>query len=162
VAKLDWVKDTKNDAIQALFKNYSEADGMDIHFLGTGNGAHYFKEFVQQGSYYVGDAPDMMLKKENEVIIIEHFEFDCYHVGRKGSPGRKEMDRIQKAENSLKATQEGVVFSDEIKGKNSFQDLMTNLFRSFREHYSRIPKYKENLMKYGLIDQSTQVKLCFL
>ena len=72
------------------------------------------------------------------------------------------MDRIQKAENSSEAVQEGMVFSDKIKGQNSFQDLMTNLSHSFRKHYSRIPKYKENLMGYGLIDQSTQVRTMFL
>ena len=62
----------QNEAVRALFKNYSEEDGMDIRFLGTGNGARYFADFAQNGNYYADDAPDMMLKKGNEVIIIEH------------------------------------------------------------------------------------------
>lgn len=152
----------KNEAVHALFKNYSEEEGMDIRFLGTGNGARYFADFIQNGTYYADDAPDMMIKKGNEVIIIEHFEFDSYHVSRKGSPARREMARIQKAEDSVEATEDGVLFSDEIKGKSSYQDLIANLCRSFREHYSRIPMYKENLRGYGLIDDTTQVKVMFL
>ncbi len=152
----------QNEAVRALFKNYSEENGMDIRFLGTGNGARYFADFVQNGDYYADDAPDMMLKKGNEAIIIEHFEFDSYHADRKGSPGRREMARIQRNEDSIEATADGVFFSDEIKGKSSFHDLLTNLCRSFTEHYSRIPKYKENLKRYGLIDDSTQVKVMFL
>ena len=109
----------KNEALHALWKNFSEENGMDIRFLGTGNGARHFADFVQNGSYYIGDAPDMLLKKGNEVIIIEHFEFDCYHVERKGSLGRREMARIQKQEDSVEATTDGVTFADEIKGKCS-------------------------------------------
>ena len=79
----------ENEAVHALFKNYTETSGMDIRFLGTGMSARYFADFVQNGTYYADDAPDMILKKGNEAIIIEHFEFDSYHVGRKGSPGRE-------------------------------------------------------------------------
>lgn len=152
----------KNEAIHALFKNYSETDGMDIRFLGTGKSARYFADFVQNGTYYTDDAPDMVLKKGNEAIIIEHFEFDSYHVGRKGSPGRQEMARIQRKEDAVEATEDGILFSDSIKGKSSFQDLIANLCHNFNAHYSRISKYKENLRRFGLIDDSTQVKVMFL
>ena len=156
------MKSKKNEALQALLKNYSEEEGMDIRFLGTGNGARYFADFLYHGAYYVGDAPDMVLKKENEVIIIEHFEFDSYHVGRKGSPGKREMAKIQRKEESIEATEAGAIYSDEIRAENSFQDLSTNLCRSFKEHYGRIQRYKENLKGYELIDDSTQVKVMFL
>lgn len=152
----------KNEAVRALFKNYSENDGMDIRFLGTGKGAHHFADFVQNAAYYADDAPDMVLKKGNEVIIIEHFEFDSYHVSRKGSPGRREMARIQRNEDLVEATEDGVLFSDAIKGKASFQDLVSNLFCNFKAHYDRIPKYKENLRGYGLIDDATSIKVMFL
>ena len=152
----------KNEAIHALFKNYSETNGMDIRFLGTGNGAHYFADFVQSATYYADDAPDMVLKKGNEVIIIEHFELDSYHISRKGSPGRQEMARIQRNEDMIDATEDGVLFSDAIKGKSSFQDLISNLCCNFKAHYDRIPKYKENLKEYGLIDDTTSIKIMFL
>lgn len=152
----------ENEAVRALFKNYSETDGTDVRFLGTGKGARYFADFVQNADYYADDAPDMMLKKDNEIIIIEHFEFDSYHVGRKGSLGRQEMARIQRNEESIEATEDGVLFSDEIKGKSSFRDLISNLCYNFKAHYERIPKYKENLRGYGFIDDSTRVKVMFL
>ena len=152
----------KNEAVNALFKNHSDTNGMNIQFLGTGKSARYFADFVQNGTYYADDAPDMMLKKGNEVIIVEHVEFDSYHVGRKGSPGRQEMARIQRKEDSVEATEGGILFSDAIKGKSSFQDLIINLRHNFNAHYSRISKYKENLRGYGLIDDSTQVKVMFL
>lgn len=152
----------KNEAIHALFKNYSKTSGMDIRFLGTGNSVRYFADFVQNASYYADDAPDMVLKKGNEVIIIEHFEFDSYHVSRKGSPGRQEMARIQRNEDQIEATEDGVFFSDAIKGKCSFQDLISNLSCNFKSHYDRIPKYKENLKGHGLIDDTTSIKVMFL
>ena len=152
----------ENEAVRALFKNYSATNGMDVRFLGTGKGAHYFADFMQNAVCFADDAPDMILKMDNKVIIIEHFEFDSYHVGRKGSQGRQEMARIQRNEGSIEATKDGVLFSDEIKRKSSFRDLISNLCRNFKEHYNRIPKYKENLREYGLIGDSTQVKVMFL
>ena len=152
----------QNEAMHALFKNYSKENGMDIRFLGTGDGARYFADFLQTASYYVGDAPDMLLKKGNEAIIIEHFEFDSYSVSRKGSQGRQEMARIKRRESSREAIEDNALFSDEIKGESSFQNLITNLCRSFRKHCRHISQYKENLEGYGLIDDSTQVKTMFL
>ena len=152
----------KNEAVRALFKNYSKKDGMDIHYMGTGKGARHFADFVKNATYYADDAPDMMLKKGNEVIIIEHFEFDSYHVSRKGSPGRREMARIQRNEDLIEASAEGVLFSDAIKGKSSFQDLISNLCYNFKAHYDRISKYKDNLKVYGLIDDTTAIKVMFL
>ena len=152
----------KNEAMHALFKNFSRSKEIEFLFLGMGKSAHRFADFLQHGDYYVGDAPDMMLKKGNEAIIIEHFEFDSYHVSRKGSPGRRELARIQRNEDLIEATEDGVLFSDAIKGKSSFQDLISNLCRNFKAHYARIPKYKENLKGYGLIDDTTSIKVMFL
>ena len=44
------------------------------------------------------DAPDMLVRKDNIALIIEHFEFDSYRVTRKGSQNRREQSRIEGAE----------------------------------------------------------------
>lgn len=38
---------------------------------------------------------------------------------------KREMVRVQRKEDSVEATEDGVLFSDEIKGKGSFHDLLT-------------------------------------
>lgn len=152
----------ENEAYQAI-KNYSDSDGMKILFHGTGNGARRFADFFAHGILYQGDAPDMLMVKENEAIIIEHFEFDSCHVRRgKGSPARQELNRIQIAEDALIATEDGVFFNDEIKAKSSYSDLIANVTRSFKKHYSHIAMYKNNLTTLGLINDAMDVRVLFL
>lgn len=152
----------ENEAYQAL-KNYSGSDGMKIIFHGTGNGARHLADCLDNGIYYQGDAPDMLVIKENEAIIIEHFEFDSCHVRRgKGSPARQELSRIQIAEDALTATEEGAFFHDEIKAKSSYSDLLANVTRSFKKHYSHIAMYKNNLTELGLINDAMDVRVLFL
>lgn len=153
----------ENEAYQALSKNFPNSGGMDIHFYGSGNGARCFADFVEHGAYYLGDAPDMLIIKENGAIIIEHFEFDSYHVRKRGgSPGRQELNRIQAAKDELTPTEEGVFFHDEIKAKSSYLDLIANVTRSFEKHYSRVPVYKKNLKELGLINDTMDVRVLFL
>jgi len=152
----------ENEALQTLMHYFSNENGTELHFLGTGVGAQMFSDFFQNGEKYIGDAPDMLLKKKNEALIIEHFTFDSYHVNRKGSQNRKEQNRIRRREELVKATDSGALFHDKINGKSSYSDYLKNVSKSFTEHYAHISIYRDNLKKHGLIDDDTQTYVLFL
>ena len=83
----------QNEAVHALFKNYSKENGMDIRFLGTGDGARYFADFLQTASYYVGDAPDMLLKKEMKQLLLSILNLIVtLSAGREARGGRKWLE----------------------------------------------------------------------
>lgn len=152
-----------NEAYQTLLHIFSNESGKNMHFHGSGSGAYKLAEFIQHGEIHLGDAPDMLITKDNCAIIIEHFEFDSYHVARKGgSPSKREIERIRKKEDALQATEEGAFIHDEIKAQNSYEDYLKNVIKGFNKHYSHVHMYKENLKEYGLISESTQVSTVFL
>lgn len=151
----------KNEIEQTLMRYFSK-DGVEIHFWGEGNGARRFLEFYQYGDIYVGDAPDMLIVKNNEALIMEHFEFDCYYVDRKGSRNRREQFRIRKASDSILPTEEGIAFHDYIKGESSYKNYIQNVNRSFQEHYLRLSQYRDNLRKWKMIDDHIKTEVLFL
>lgn len=153
----------ENEAFQAILKRFRERNGLDIHFFGSGDGAHYFLEFLEQGEYYLGDAPDMLLKKGDEAIIIEHFEYDGFPVRKgKGSLGRQEQSRIEREVTALVQSNKNAYYADEIKANSTLDNLLKNVTSSFQRHYSHIEMYKRNLTDEGLIDETTLVKVMFL
>lgn len=155
--------DLENEAYRAIYSRFIKTNCLPLHFLGTGKGVRYFSEFLRDGEYYLGDAPDMLLKKNNEAIVVEHFEFDSYHVSKgKGSAGRREIKRIQRKVETLPFAVEGNFYNDEIRVPCSYRDFITNVKHSFERHYTHIEMYKSNLKKLGLIDETTVIKILFL
>lgn len=152
----------RNEAFEALEKYLSQMNKTGIRYYGSGAGARHFADIFSNGVCHLGDAPDLLLKKDNSAIIVEHFEYDSYSAGKKGSQCRRELARIHQKNNSANASKKEICFSDAINGNASFQNLISNLCNSFRTHYQRISQYKENLRSKGLIDASAQVKTMFL
>lgn len=79
---------------------YFGKDGTEMYFWGHGNGVKKFLNFYQYGKMRFGDAPDRVILKNKEALIVEHFEFDCYCANRKGSQLRKEQSRIKREINN--------------------------------------------------------------
>ena len=153
-----WLRKMKNEAYQAILKRFEKKDGLTLHLYGSDASATSFANLLENGAIYLGDAPDMFIKLGNHALIIEHFEYDGYHVRKgKGSSGRQKLKIIE--ENAKKG--DGF-YSGIINAKSSLGDLLTNIARSFEQHYSHIPLYKGNLMEHALIDDHTEVKTLFL
>lgn len=151
-----------NEATRAFTHFFHREEGNEIHFLGADTGVSLFVDIFDNGEHFVGDAPDMVIRKDSVAIIIEHFEFDCFRVTRKGSSSRMEQARIDRAQRQLPATREGTVFHDKIRANCSYNDYITNVTRNFNEHYARIADYKRHLVEKGLIGKDTVVKVMFL
>lgn len=152
----------KNEALNAIRKYFPTNEGTQMYFHGTGTGAKTFADILQSGEKFIGDAPDMLIRKNDMAVIVEHFEFDCYKVTRKGSQSRREQSRIGRKEKDVIPTESGVHFNDKIHGTSSYDDYIQNVCRNFREHYLQINAYKENLKKAGLINDKSVIKVLFL
>lgn len=138
--------------------------GAQIHFLGSGNGARKFVDMLDSPENRLYESPDMIAKKGNDVIAIEHFSVDSSkNTRRKGSNDSRELDRIEKGLASLrsKAPKNPTIYRDTIKGERSYDNLITNTSDIFNNHYGKIHKYKENMTKNKIIDSSTNLKTMF-
>lgn len=115
-----------NEAIETL-KNYFSKESNIVHFYCDDSFVTHFAEVLSDGVSGEYDVPDLYIKFENELWIIEHFEFDCYKSSRKGSSYKREQSRIDKAEEKIIPTTEGVVFHDTIDAESSYIDYVNNV-----------------------------------
>lgn len=152
----------ENEALQTILHYLSNEKGKGIHYFGSGVGARMFADFYLNGKIYLGDAPDMLIRKDNGALIIEHFEFDSYHVNNKGSKNRREQARIQRKQDMEIPTEAGIEFRDKINGSSSYNNYLQNVSKAFKRHYASIHRYKDRLKKRGLIDNDMQVNVLFL
>lgn len=150
-----------NEATGTL-EHYLRNASNTVHFLGADAGVNLFSEVIQDGRSIPGDAPDLVIIKDNIAVIIEHFEFDSFRVTRKGSTSRTEQARIEREQRLIPATPEGVVYHSKIQAPCSYSDYIANASRSFKEHYGRIATYKKNLLERGTISEEMIVKTLFL
>ncbi len=150
-----------NELLNAIKRYFSSKEGTSIYYYGTGFTAIEFADIFQSGEKRVMDAPDMLVRKDNIALIIEHFEFDSYRVTRKGSQNRREQSRIEGAEKERLLAGGESCFSDEIHGSSSYQNYIQNVSRSFAEHYRQINTYKKNLKARGFISDSQVVRVLF-
>ena len=130
--------------------------------MGSSKGAKLFYELLYDGQRISRDAPDMVCLNGATALIIEHFEFDCYRAGKKGSKNKQEQARISKQGESLEIPEDGLVYTDTIHGKSSYEDYIKNLTVNFNSHYKKIEAYKQNLLNDGLITPETNIKVSFL
>ena len=149
--------ETEIEAVIKYFKN-----GGQLHYYGSEFKAAKIADLLPEYQYlYSGDAPDMFFKKDDLVIIIEHFEFDCYKATQKGSDFRRELARIQRNEEAVPSTEEGEVLRDVIHGSSSYEYYISNVTKAFKEHYAHIDLYIDNLRKSGAIDKNSHIKVLF-
>lgn len=144
-------------------KYFPNDDAVDFFYCGEGKEIRYFLSLLENGELTDGDAPDMVLVNQNDVVIMEHFQFDSFPATkRKGSLCEREKDRIDRVYDAAIATEDGVYFHDKFSVANSYEDYITNVKRSFLEHYSKIENYKNNLRNRGIINNETNLKVAFV
>ena len=150
----------KNE-LETTINKYFSNEKNTVHYYGSGNGAEEFLQMQSDSKMDYRDAPDMYIKKNNLVYIVEHFEFDCYKKTRKGSKNKQEQARINKKSETFPATEEGVIFHDIIHGESSFDNYINNAINAFEDHYKHIDVYIENLKRDSIINENDIVKVVF-
>ena len=146
-----------------VFERYfSNQNYMAFEYCGSPESLDNFWSMYVKGELIEGNAPDMVLVKENEAIIMEHFEFDSFPSNRKGSIRAQEEERIDRVYDRKEATTDGVYFSEAIKSVNSYENYVKNVKKYFLKHYSKVESYKTNLKDRGIIDDNTDLKVMFV
>ena len=151
----------KSEAVTTL-EHYLRNESNTVHFWGSDVGVNMFADFLQNGRTVDGDAPDMVLLKDNTAIIVEHFEFDSSYTNKKGSSSRKEQARIEQEKLEKLATVDAGVYHGTIKTQFSYQDFIDNVTKNFLHHYNRIETYKKNLINRKTVTSEAMVKVMFL
>lgn len=104
------------------------------------------------------ESPDMYLKKDNEVIGIEVFEFSSYKTTKKkGNMIKLKEEEISYNNLNLYISSNQNYFSTEVETIMNLQEYEKSFIDAFEKHYNKIDKYKEHLSIY-----SNNVKIYFL
>ena len=152
-----------NEAYECLTRYLATPQNSTIHFYGEGVAARNFAKIIPDATIHLLDAPDILLCKNDEVIIVEHFRFDSYHRRRKGgSPSVREMERIRQESKRFHDAHKGAMFHDSIDAPSSYADYLNNVRSAFTKHRSQIPAYRDNLIRKGLIKDTDRPKVLLL
>ena len=150
-----------SEALSCLNKYFYDSKN-EVHYLGSDKVVKRFEKSLIEGEVIEFDAPDLYIKNEDTVWIIEHFEIDCYKANRKGSLYRVEKNRIERKEKEYIASQEGNLYIDSINAESSYDDYIHNVKRNFENHYKKIEKYKTNLIEKCVIDNKSDIIVLFI
>ena len=110
---------------------------------------------------YRGDElkrPDGYYKEENNVYIIEHFEFDSSKPF-KGSLNKVELDRVNKDFNKVQNTQS--IYHNQLNCNYTYDFYKKRLEETYNNHYKKIDGYKEILKNMGIINDNSIVTTIF-
>ena len=136
---------------------------VNYFYCGKNNGIKKFLSLFEHGKCVLDrNSPDGVIYGNNTVFIIEHFEFDCYENGRRGSKGKRELEgRIAKESKRIFAEKANAYNHGTICSATSYRNYVENVKRNFESHYANIKTYKENLRKEGIISDSSNVEVLF-
>ena len=158
-----------NEANSTLTRYFGKNDSTTVHYYGSGRGVTQFAELFPEHILDdirpedKRDSPDLYMKKDNIVYIIEHFEFDCYSSTRKGgSSFRLEEARIEKRIRKVIPTEEGTITRDIIDAKSSYSDYIKNVSALFKKHSRHIPDYIKHLSESNIFKDNDIIKVVFL
>lgn len=145
--------------LKKLLERFFGENGFQVMYLGEECEFDLIAPYMK--NFYIFDCPDGFSKIDNNIIIMEHFEFDSACNVYKGSENRKEIARINRESKD-----------NFIKGKTSSRHVINcnynifnyieNVTREFEKHYEKIAKYKTNLKLENLINDDTNIKVMFL
>lgn len=161
-------KTIMDEAIQALMKYFGKNENATVHYYSSGNGVKRFAEVFSENILRderpenQRDSPDLYVKKDNLVYIIEHFEFDCFRSTKKGSKFRTEEARIERDFQRIEPTNEGTISRDVIDAESSYISYVKNVTDLFNKHSRHIPEYIDHLKDCGIIQKGDTIKVGFL
>lgn len=151
-----------NEVLNVLQQYLSDETGNEVHFHGSTEAVQWFSNMLTHGHIVEHEAPDLLITNANDILLIEHFEFDSFSSSSKGSKNQIEQSRIARMQKALPATEEGVSFSDVIRGDSSYHNYCKNAIENFNKHYAKIKKYKENIFSEEIVQAEPSIRIMFL
>ena len=135
-------------------------DTNQVSYLGSDMDILHLRDFFDMHDGASFDRPDAFLRLKNEVLIIEHFQFDCYKQTASGSSFAKLDSELSKSFDSLH--EHNGYLHCEIKASNSLEYYYVNACNSFQKHYEKIESYKRNLINKGFANSNDTFIVCFI
>ena len=126
-----------------------------------GNQENDFNKLLQycKAGINTYDHPDGFCKYDDNVLIIEHFEFDSSYKNKKGGKNRQEIFRTSNVKPNK--NDDIQIYHDEIKCDFTIENYINNAKNSLNSHYNKIDDYIETLKKEKIITDTSNVKVLF-
>lgn len=106
------------------------------------------------------DRPDYYSKIGNQVVIIEHFEFDSSeNTSRKGSEFKRAESSISRRIKEDKGEDIEYKLRYKVSCENTAEHYLANLEKHFSAHAEKISDYILNLKAQRIVDDKTTVKI---
>lgn len=113
----------------------------------------------------VFERPDIICNLGNQLLAIEHFEFDASFADKKGSSEKREESSqsklFEKEIAQLSPEKPLITHTDKYDTQYSAENYIKNFKRNFDEHYNKVDEYKENVVKTGLVSSADDILLAF-
>lgn len=128
---------------------------------------YYFDDESKQFFYKVNqnidkgvpfERPDMYIALDNEIVAIEHFEFDSSNVNKKGSYLKNEIANIERELDKERQETNKKYLAKKCTFNGNKENYEKNFLKNFNNHYNKIEEYKSNIAK---IIPDIPIHICF-
>jgi hypothetical protein len=152
----------KESELNLALEKYFNEDENIIHFFGKQK--KVILNFMERlFKVYLFEEPDGFYKEENNVLIVEHFEFDSTKRSKgKGSEYRREEAKINRKISNLVPNEKGKIYHEKFECTHTIVNYINNAMNLWREHYKNIINYKERLKKENIIKKGDIIETAFL
>jgi hypothetical protein len=148
--------------LQHIFNHYFSPEKASIQFYGDEDKCRIKEILPFFGLLIPYNHPDGYAATDDKLIIFEHFEFDSSKGSKhKGSKQRRSEADDSRAFDAVIPTREGSEYHGTLDASYSIDYYRENFLRSFNDHYSEIPEYKETLKSKGLLTDSQRITTIF-
>jgi len=149
------------DEVKTLF-HYAQDS---IHFVNKAD-----KEMVEQIISKIYnmepfEKPDMILKLDDKLLAIEHFEFDASSLSRKGSLDKRKLAgrnrSFDKMIEEADVKSDPVYFTTSVNCSYTAADYILNFKTVFENHLSKVEVYKSRLISENKAKNIDDIIMCF-
>lgn len=150
-----------HDEIQTLF-HYAQNS---IHFVNKADKEMVEKIVSKLYSIEPFEKPDMILKLDDKLLAIEHFDFDASSFSRKGSLDRRKLaDRNRNFDKMIEeadVTLEPIYFTTSVDCSYTATNYIMNFKTVFENHLSKVEEYKSRLISENKVKNIDDIIMCF-
>lgn len=137
--------------LKNFYKNYLNIENEQSVLKAVFFGISRQERDVLLNNWRQFEKPDIINISKNCTYGIEHFEYDSYANNRNGSIQRKEYSKInasieEEVKEKIKDKTVITTYREMISRPNS-NNYKNNFIKIFKDHYSKVPKYKKHLLQ---------------
>ena len=149
--------------VNEAFRDWGMFQGTFVHYICTGEETSFIYSFLNNCELVPFERPDAYIKRDNQVLIIEHFSIDGYDVYPNGGSRLSEKkSKINKAISKMFYDNPEGSLTTRLGAANSYDRFIQNCIDRFTSHYSNINEYKQRLIEKGIANRDTLFTVCFL